>query len=470
MAAGYSRAQIEGIANTVFPRNTAFVDPMRPETSQVLQRILEESQSTDAVVRLLAIRRFKDIFQPFVRSASAESAVHAAVFLLERGFMKSVNQGLEESLAGRWLLLPSPEDTEKLSATANGYAPILLKPIICASAVECLAVDSRTAKYILKVSPRLPVLLKNLFLKEFTLGVELDLGMRPELQIKEAVLCAIPKLFYSEAFRKEIGQSTDFLAAVMDHAVADFQNKMVVMIAASVIHTARTYCFTGSPVKSLEESFLRFTAKIFMESSSKAQILYTIETLAQFTAHRVHSPTRRQEAAPEIPMLRSSVLALLLCQDELQNFDDSMRLAIFAGFLTESTALARNGTGCFLGSQFSMVQMKESAREDRAAVQRASQLRKILLSNTEREERALLYPVKSADRDATMEEALKRGLTLQDRRASTVDQGARKQHGKRATSKLANKRRPCGTTHSKVYRAILCTHRESTIQIWAPPS
>lgn len=416
MAAGHSIAQIEEIGSTVFPRNLGFVDPMRPETSQVLQSILEEAQSTNGLVRLLAVRRFKDIFQPFVQTASEESAVHAAVFLLERGFMKAINQGLEESVAGRWLLMPSPEDTEKLCATADGLVPILFKPIICTSAVECLAVDSRTAKYLLKVSPRLPMLLKCLFSMEFTLGGEQDFGFG--FQIKEAILCAIPRLFYSEAVRKEIGQSTNFLAAVLDHAVANFQSTLVVRIAASIIHMARRYCFTGSPEKSFEESFLHFTAKVFTESSSKAQILFMIETLGQSITERIHSPTGRQKPIPEIPTLRSSVFALLLCQDELEySYDDSARLALFAAFLTESAAPGSERSGSFLGSQFSMTQMKESAQEDQAAVHRASQLRKILLSKTEGEERAFVYLRKPADKDATIEEALKRGLTVKDRRA-----------------------------------------------------
>lgn len=192
MAAGHSMAEVEERVNTVFPRNPGFVDPMRPETSQVLQSILEEAQSTNETVRLLAVRRFKDSFKPLMRTASADSAVHAAVFLLERGFMKAINQGLEDSLAGRWLLVPSAEDVERLAATADGSVPALLKPIICANALECLAVDSRTAKNILKMSPRLPVLLKSLFSEAFTLRFETEASRLWPVQIKQAIILCDP--------------------------------------------------------------------------------------------------------------------------------------------------------------------------------------------------------------------------------------------------------------------------------------
>lgn len=413
MATEYSMAQAEGLVDSIFPRNTAFIDPLRPETSRVLQSILDEALSTDEMTRLLAIRRFKDIFQPFLRTASAESAVHASAFLLERGFMKAINQGLEESVAGHWLLVPNGR--EKLTATAEKHVPVLLKPIICVCAVECLAVDSRTVKYLLKMSPRLSVLLELLFSKELTLGKKKVSGCWPEPQIKQAIISTIPRLLHSMAFRKEIGQSTDFLAAVMRHTVADFENQTVVNSAVSIIHTLQGYCFTAASANSLVESFLHFAAKVFAISSNKMQILCTIETLSTFVANCVSTSAGARNPLPEISGLNSSVLALLLCDEESDNMSWCVTLAAFAGHLEHSAA---KKTSSLSSGPCSIEEMKRNARGDQAAVQRAAQLRTILMSKSAGEGWAHIYPLRSADRDATEEEAVKRGLAVKDRRAA----------------------------------------------------
>ncbi|GAQ81480.1 hypothetical protein KFL_000810220 [Klebsormidium nitens] len=231
--------------------------------------------------------------------------------------------------------------------------------------------------------------------------------------------------------------------AVMQSAVAYFQDKIVVRHAASIIHTARLYCFVRSSesVTPLEESFLRFAAKLFTESSDKTWILCILETLSTFIASRLHSLAKGQKPFPEIPALRSSVLALLLCEDELHNSVDARRLADFAGYLNHSAALAAKRIEAFPGSHYSMEEVKQSAREDQAAVQRASQLRGILSSPSEIEGSGHMYMSRSRDRDAAEEEALNKGLGAgRASSPSTVDQGARRLHGKQATSKFANKR------------------------------
>lgn len=226
----------------------------------------------------------------------------------------------------------------------------------------------------------------------------------------------IPRFFHSDAFRKEIAKSKDFLMAVMHYAVAEYQDKIVVKHAVSIIYTARLFCFfeSSETVTPLEESFLRFAAKVFTESSNKTLILATLETVFSFTANRLHSLANGQSPFPEIPALRSSVLALLLCEEELHSSVDSLRLVDFAGFLNDPAARR-----AFLqGGYYSIDEVKQSAQEDQAALERASQLRGILSSPLGSEGGMQMHLVSSQVRDAEVEEALNRGFTMIDARAA----------------------------------------------------
>lgn len=137
----------------MFPLKVGEINPLKPELSQVLHSILDEGRSNDETKRLLAIRRFEDIFKKTINgSEPLENMINATAFVLERGLMTTIKQGLDASVNGPWFLFPSARDLGAI----GGQVPILIKPVIYIAAVEVLALDTRTVRYMLKECPRLP--------------------------------------------------------------------------------------------------------------------------------------------------------------------------------------------------------------------------------------------------------------------------------------------------------------------------
>lgn len=141
------------------PKSTS--ELLSAPTQKALEEILQDSRSDDACTRLLAFERFTEVFRKFIGPDPAESTMHMAAKLLEKGFLKAIAGGLDECVADPWKLLgggANPDDCDVLQIQSE----------VCIQALECLALDSRTVRYILQEVPSLPAVLMTLFLEEMT--------------------------------------------------------------------------------------------------------------------------------------------------------------------------------------------------------------------------------------------------------------------------------------------------------------
>jgi hypothetical protein len=126
------------------------IDMRRPETFAILQSMLKDSNSKVSRTRFSAMQQFNDTFYDLTYGSGKdrECTADAVSFLLERGFMTPIAEGLDAAAAGRDRLLLSPSScntTKTLRAVE-----CLNKPAILADTVEYLAVDRRAVSYMLK--------------------------------------------------------------------------------------------------------------------------------------------------------------------------------------------------------------------------------------------------------------------------------------------------------------------------------
>ncbi|GAQ82370.1 hypothetical protein KFL_001090185 [Klebsormidium nitens] len=197
------------------PKSTSRNQPelLRAQTQQALRQILRDSQSKDANTRLLAFQRFTSIFRKFSGPDPEESTMHVAAELLEKGLLKPIAEGLKDCVAAPWRIL------------MQGFT-ILSQSEVCIKALECLALDSRTVKYILQEDPTLPAVLRALFLNELKLAERS--ASPPDVRVTRAILQTLPRFFMVDSAREETGRSADFLNAVMRHALRHFQDLVTV--------------------------------------------------------------------------------------------------------------------------------------------------------------------------------------------------------------------------------------------------
>ncbi|GAQ82485.1 hypothetical protein KFL_001130040 [Klebsormidium nitens] len=128
------------------------LDFLKPEASPWLQEILQELRSDDESRRMFAIWRFKESYAYLLwKQSSRTDGVNVSNFILSNGIGREIRLGLDDAISsGRWYWLPK----DFIAATLAGKkAEIFSKVSIYCCALDTLAVDFRSFKYILKEIP-----------------------------------------------------------------------------------------------------------------------------------------------------------------------------------------------------------------------------------------------------------------------------------------------------------------------------
>ncbi|GAQ82964.1 hypothetical protein KFL_001300280 [Klebsormidium nitens] len=385
---------------------------MRPEGSQVLQRILSNAQSADDTTSFLAVRRLKDIFLTYLASDQfvLESAVHTAAFVLESGIMKPIKQGLEDIAAGQsWTLTSDPKELERNvgSGTSRNVSLVFLKPVTYLQALFGLAIDKRTVNFILKEFPALPLLLRTIFQMETLSKLRKKFPeQRPDLETRDAIVRTLQKLFLQENIALETAQSTGFFTAVLQYALEADSPQCLTDAIRRVVCLIQAVCndFDGHALKS---DLLLFATKVFHNPSEKIEILWTIRILQKCLHDCVRLPGGPSRPFPKSPPLRSSVLALVLCGEFLEPSDHR--------FLVGFACILKHGSFDVIVDQ---QETEISARKDPVVVEIAKQLRAILSADTPGDPTLYVFPNKSRYQKAAFEEAMRTGLVARSRKSA----------------------------------------------------
>lgn len=366
------------MANTPFPRQWGEVDLLKPETSEVLQRILEEAQSEDEITRVTAVRRFKDTIVHSYVEKSTGSLAHVAAFVLERGFLKALTTGLEECVSGSWAVFPRAKGRRRI----KGDIPVLYRPVIYLGVFVELSADARTVRYMTKHSPRILHLLKAIFLRARACTDRKFEVLKEE--IMDLLISNLPDLcMASNAVCTNIGQDRRFLSAVMQHAATmdlsggtqAYPRMQVLHCAVCVVHTLQPF-IEAAP---LEADLLNLAARLLYVSNDKVPIGWTIELLQKLTAGRMIAAREWPlELRASSTALRSSVLALVLCPEQLSPGDHLLMLRISA-CLGHTLPKVTGPSGGWDLTKL-QIEIEKEALEDPIAQKRAEQLRGILSS------------------------------------------------------------------------------------------
>ncbi|GAQ85290.1 hypothetical protein KFL_002280040 [Klebsormidium nitens] len=367
------------MADAPFPRQWGEIDLLKPEESEVLQSILAEAQSEDEITRVTAVRRFKDTIIHSYVAESTGSLAHVAAFILERGFLKVITTGLEECVSGSWVVLPRAKDRRRF----KGDIPVLWKPSVYLTAFLALAADARTIRYMTKHSPRLLHFLKAIFRRAHAC-TDRNLEFMKD-QIMDALISNLPEIcMASNTICKNLGQDTKFLSAVMQHAATmdllggtqGYSRLDVLDCAACLVHTLQPFADKAS-LALLEADSLQFAAKLLLVSNDKIPILWTIELLRKLAEGQTIAPKpwplgfRSSSAA-----LKSAVLALALCPEQLSSGGDHLLMLKIAACLGPALPLVTDPSGVW-DLQKLRAEIEKEALKDPAAQKRAEQLRGI---------------------------------------------------------------------------------------------
>lgn len=153
-----SRTQQE-IEDMTPDNEQAWFDLRKPESSAWMQEILREATCADMERRLCALWRFQKIFPLLVREQGLAEGAECASYLLKRGFMRELQEGLiEAKVSGEWLLLPK----SKLKLGLNDVF-FINRVAIYVETIVSMALDERTARFFLTEIKQLLKLLEALF-------------------------------------------------------------------------------------------------------------------------------------------------------------------------------------------------------------------------------------------------------------------------------------------------------------------
>ncbi|GAQ82367.1 hypothetical protein KFL_001090180 [Klebsormidium nitens] len=379
-------------------------------TQQALKKILQDSQSKDAITRLWAFDRFTKVFKKFIRPEPAESTMHAAAKLLEKGFLKPIAEGLKECVADPWKLMvggDSPDDSDVL----------LIHSEACIKALECLALDSRTVRYILQEFPSLPAVLKALFLEKMTPAEKTVCPV--DIKVRRAILPALPKFFLADSMCKQIGRSADFLNAVMRHALNHFEDSVTVLGSINLLLSLRSYLKAAA----LEDNLLRFAGKVLAESSDTMFIKFTISMLHGVEHDRLLPKGYLLKPLATNSALRSAALALVLCPEQLDE-DEYFLIVLLARALEYGTSAALAEDRCSPPGLGIIEDMERLANADSFARNRAHELRTLLAKGFPEDGDftvRFLRPKASegAPGKHILQEAEKMGIKMADRKKAT---------------------------------------------------
>jgi hypothetical protein len=358
-------------------RTESVVDLTRPETSAVLQSILKDSKSKDSKTRFSAFHRFQNIFLEITRGSGnhPEITADAASFLLERGFMTPIVEGLKAAAAGRdWLLLPPfNRNATGSESTRVPNFPIVIKSVILARAVQCLAVDRRAVSYMLKETPSLASMLKCILLVEPTESQkQFQLLQPPHNRVRTFVMRTMVHLAsFSAAVGREISNSIQLLAKIMRRAMRDFEDQDLV---------GSSLAFLTMQVKSrvdilaLETDILDLIVRILSDSQIQVHIVVASGCIADLFRAR----GRGMKPLPEIPALKSAVYAMVLC---CKLMPEVKELALFmACVIAGRDAVLENGEKMDYLRSLALLAVQDPIARKRAAQLHAIFLRRSRIS------------------------------------------------------------------------------------------
>jgi hypothetical protein len=386
------------------PRRTEpVVDLTRPETSAVLQSILKDSKAKDAKTRFSAIHRFQNIFLEITRGSGnyPEITADAASFLLERGFMTPIVEGLKAAAAGRdWLLIPP----FKRNATGSEFTRTkVIKPVVLAKALECLAVDRRAVSYMLKETPSLASMLKCILLVEPTESQkQLQLRQLPHNRVRTFVMRTLVHLAsFSAAVGREISNSIQLLAKIMRRAMRDFEDQD--LVGSSIAFLSPMVRSRVDILALLETDILDLTVRILLESQNQVHIVAASGCIADLVRAQGMKPL------PEIPGLKSAVYAMVLCSKLMPEVKE---MALFmACVIAGRDADPETGESTDYFRSLALL-----AVQDPIARNRAAQLNAIF-SAEEPNITSFLVPVGVPDRDEVAEAAKEHGFRVRHLKA-----------------------------------------------------
>lgn len=367
------------------------IEFLKPEASLALQRILHLARSEDWFDRIMSVALFNKNFGSPEALHAGQRHVNTVSYLCERGVLNPIGDNLNSAFTEGWIVLLRVEE----SSEKNGASTIRPTKMIekgtrflnrieeCTQALEFLAVDCRTVRFILKTIPGLAWTLKAIFLTEPSDARIYLRFTRPQDDARMGVLRAICRMFpFSETFRKEL-LSPDFLHAVLEHSLNNFQYSKLLQDSICLLHNLSN----AYPALHVEVDVLPFSARVLAESEDVGHIHWAFQLLlAALQPYGPETPKKMEG----VPFLQSALLALATCKkagERLQTYARGLSgvLKGMAYFLEKSDPRLRNENRQYdFGMQFhswdaeaNSACIRKLARKDTRARVRAQQLSRI---------------------------------------------------------------------------------------------
>jgi hypothetical protein len=245
------------------------IESLKPEASLILQRILHLARSEVWFDRIMSVALFNKNFGSPIALHAGQRNVNTVSYLCERGVLNPIIENLNSALTGGWIVLLRVEDSPeqngtpqmRFTKTMERGTRFMNRIEECPRALEFLAVDCRTVRFILKTTPGLARTLQAIFLAEPS-DARIYPQFRPQNDARMGVLRAVCRILpFSETFRKEL-LSPEFLSAVLEHSMNNFQHSKLLQHSICLLHNL-SYAY---PALHIKVDVLPFAARVLAES------------------------------------------------------------------------------------------------------------------------------------------------------------------------------------------------------------